>query len=427
MDKFNQILFDYRLINQLNESEVPDSTEPAAPQPTWDDNQMVDFVAKFQGNDEQGPNYLGALSVLMDDPSLEYALNIEKLNNVYGSLSKSVSNLLNTPLLSGTNINTEEVEAPVDNNIPPEVPQPESPPPEDPNVTNLKNELSNIIPPIKDAFAKIKEMTSDEKLQIAITNLRKLYDEQPDIFNDIYEQSKATTTWKESLSELINKFSQTTKTESFNKFDDNLDTYLTEMGFVKAIGSGLRTFGDDALKWGTTAWKNRRAAKAAATAAAKLVPAGSRAAKAGAATKMIAVGKLTWPGMAMLFGYVFIDKAVSILTSLAGKGIMMPLTILHSCLEILRKYKSLLLKIFVPVQIISGVIIKSGGQAGQFTGPMMQEMLEKIFDFGFDIISELFKIMGLKELTTGVSGLGRNISRNTKTAVAKAMGVGNTH
>jgi hypothetical protein len=76
-------------------------------------------------------------------------------------------------------------------------------------------------------------------------------------------------------------------------------------------------------------------------------------------------------------------------------------------IEKFKKYKNFLLNIFMPVQIVSGVIIKSGGQAGQFTGPMMQEMLQKITDFAIEIVTDIFKLLGLDRLVSDAVNTGK--------------------
>lgn len=414
MTKFDEILFDFKTINQLNEEDNSPISIESIPAPTWDDNQMNNFIATALGSQENGPNYLNALSILMNDSTIESTLNVNNITNIYNSLNNTISNLLNTSTLSGLPLKVEEVD---DTTLSPSnTNNTESETPID-VIAPIKSELSVMIPQIKSIFSKIKDMTSDEYLQTSLFNLHKLYKEQPDAFNALYEQTK-TGNWREQLTSLINNFSQqdTVKKEQFDNFTNSLNKYLVEKGLWK-LALGL---GDDAIKWGKTFFKGKSAAAAAKAAAMAKAAKAAGPATAKAAT---VVGKLTWPKIGMLFAYPFIDKSVDILTMLASKGFMMPLTILRSCLDILRKYKGLILRIFLPVQIISGVIINSGNKPGEFTGPMMQEMLDKIVDFGFEVVSEMFKIIGLKELTSSVTGLGHELTRNLKTGTSRALGV----
>ncbi len=151
--------------------------------------------------------------------------------------------------------------------------------------------------------------------------------------------------------------------------------------------------------------------------------------------KYVRLLKIVKPSKMKLFGTVAVGAALyglskSVITSITNimgfifqRAITMPLLIFLEVLSYLKEYKDFLLGIFLPVQIISGVIIKSGGQPGQFTGPMMQELLKKITDFGTRLITSFGKLIGLDKLINNMQNTGKGLTQNVSNAFSDMTSV----
>jgi len=407
MNKFDKILLEFELrsktpfpSNVKNWDEVPqqpiniqnspqnnvvnrvttDISEPdtsvSLPQP-WGPDEAADFF-----NSLNGGNMLGALSILIGDPSLEYILDEEQmknqleipLDNMVNSINQmgnavlnkendtqfSINNFtLSNPLSSVTTTPATSAIATGTTDITPENPTDEN---------NIVPQLSNVIGQAKIVSEKIKGLFSEQNLLKVLSNFNEITSETGKLKNlkPIFDEwgKKATDSpWREELKSLASSISDETpkspsvSTEKFvNIINDFINlNQLNEIAPVAIAGVGSMI--------------------------------------------LLAMTK-----------YFLVSSAASVLNIfgfIVARGITMPLRIFMVIIEKFKKYKNFLLNIFMPVQIVSGVIIKSGGQAGQFTGPMMQEMLQKITDFAIEIVTDIFKLLGLDRLVSDAVNTGK--------------------
>lgn len=317
---------------------------------TWSDNEAADFFENLDSG-----NMIGALSILVGDPSLVNIFNETQIKNTLEvPLDNMIASINQTGMLTGeSNEVTEPSQA-----VPPlsasETPQPDA------QITNLTQQLPNIINTSKTISDKLKGLFSEQNIMKILSNFNiidgknaRLSVLKPKL--DKWGETAINSTWRDELNELSLLITGNGKPlPTSEKFNIILNDYrnlnqLNEVG--PAIAAGIAAMGGTILL---------------------------------AMSKYFAVS--TAVSIVNLFGFII------------ARSITMPLRIFMIVVDKLKKYKNFLLGIFMPVQIISGVIINSGDAPGKFTGPMMQEWLQKITDFGVEISTDIVKLLGLDNL-----------------------------
>ncbi len=358
------------VVNRVTTDISEPDTSVSLPQP-WGPDEAADFF-----NSLNGGNMLGALSILIGDPSLEYILDEEQMKN---QLEIPLDNMVNSINQMGNAVlnkeNQENNETTPNNIVPETTPAPapatNSVPntvPETPEENNIVPQLSNVIGQAKIVSEKIKGLFSEQNLLKVLSNFNEITSETGKLKNlkPIFDEwgKKATDSpWREELKSLASSISDETpkspsvSTEKFvNIINDFINlNQLNEIAPVAIAG----------------------------------------------------VGSMILLAMTKYFAVSAAASVLNIFGFIVARGITMPLRIFMVIIEKFKKYKNFLLNIFMPVQIVSGVIIKSGGQAGQFTGPMMQEMLQKITDFAIEIVTDIFKLLGLDRLVSDAVNTGK--------------------
>lgn len=373
---------------RIKDLETPGEGDNLELPPHWNDLQASEFFRSIYDG-----NILKALGLLINDPSVSTTLDTKRIEQtIQEPLDNTLANIaqFSTALTKESDeqfldiatsdpnatVATEEPTTPATPpTAPPTAPQEEQP--IDPKLEGLGKELSPIMSNIKDTIATITQLFSEKNLSAAISNLRYVSNKENQLYDEFIKvgADAETSGWQENLISLNNELKGNVNNQQVaQKFESIIRKYFNTVQIDESID------------------------------AARI---------AGSLMKYALSGT--------------VSIVVNIIGFLFSFAITMPLKIIMLVFEKLKKYKNFLLSIFMPVQIVSGVIINSGAGPGVFTGPLMQELLQKGTDLILELIGDISKLLGLDKLVQHLSqtgkGLGREVTNAGKAAARKELRV----
>ena len=373
---------------RIKDLETPGEGDNLELPPHWNDLQASEFFRSIYDG-----NILKALGLLINDPSISTTLDTkrieqtiqEPLDNTLANITQFSAALTNEQFLDiatsdpNATVATEEpapaattapapapVTAPESTPAPATATAPQEEQPIDPKLEGLGKELSPIMSNVKDTIASITQIFSEKNLSTAISNLLYVSNKKNNLYDQFEEVggTAESSGWKENLISLNNELRGNVNNQQVaQKFESIIRKYFNTVQINESIDS------------------------------------------AGIAAAIV---KYFFSGTATI--------AVNIIGFLFSFAITMPLKIIMLAFEKLKKYKNFLLSIFMPVQIVSGVIINSGAGPGVFTGPLMQELLQKGTDLILELIGDISKLLGLDKLVQHLSQAGKGLSREVTNA-----------
>lgn len=328
--------------------------------PPWNRDQCDDFFYNLDNGD-----MLGALSILINDPSLKQLFNVEQLknnvdlplNNILSSIGQQFSEQTeqteeNNGEISSSSENVPKANIPTTTTLSPKN-----------QVSDVNDfQIANILTTAKLIANKTRSIFSEQTMKQIISNFNTVTDENG-IFKynkplfDVWSKKAAESGWQSELQDFISSFSSNNiNNTSSEKFENVINDYKNLNRLDEIVG--------------------------------------------GIVSSIVVV-------MTKILGVSVASSIIDIFGFIFSRGITMPLRIFMLIIDKLKKYKNFLLGIFMPVQVVSGVIINSGEGKGEFTGPMAQEILQKVTDFALELTTDILNLLGVDKLLSNASNMGK--------------------